>query len=135
MGMLTTLGPGFIRHAHAEGTALHGAAAIGDTDTVKALLKAGADIEAKYKGMTALYIAAREGQTTCVKALLDAGADIEAKDHTNGTALLNAAMIGHYAIVQTLLDAGAGTSGSRMKRDTRPGPLPSCMATPPSSNS
>ena len=98
MGMLTTLGPGFIRHAHAEGTALHGAAAIGDTDTVKALLKAGADIEAKYKGMTALYIAAREGQTTCVKALLD---------------------------------AGAGTSGSRMKRDTRPGPLPSCMATPP----
>ena len=75
------------------------AALNGNTDTAKALLEAGADLEAKNNnGGTALMLAALNGNTDTAKALLEAGADLEAKNNNGGTALMSAAQQGHTEI-------------------------------------
>ncbi len=61
----------------------------GNMDCVKALITAGADVNAKdSKGMTALLGAAMGGNADCLKALIDAGADVNAKDSDGQTALI-----------------------------------------------
>ncbi len=56
--------------------ALHYAACFGDAATVAALLKAGADVDAKdADGVTPLHEAVRRGHADIVRALVDAGAD------------------------------------------------------------
>ena len=84
------------------------ASAKGHTDTVKALLEQGADVNAKDNdGFTALMFAARDGQTDTVPALLAKGADVNAKDNDGRTALMRAKKKGHKEIVQLLKKAGA----------------------------
>ena len=52
----------------------------GQTEDVKALIEAGADVNAKRKdGETVLMSAAWKGHTETVKALIEAGADLNAK--------------------------------------------------------
>ena len=61
-------------------TPLHEAALNGDTETVLALVSAGADIHARSMGdFTPLHLAAAEGQTETALALVSAGADIHAR--------------------------------------------------------
>ena len=56
------------------------AARVGNTETVKALIDAGADVNARLKsGTTALMIASGSGHTETVRALIDAGADVNAR--------------------------------------------------------
>ncbi len=87
------------------------AAKKGDTVSIKALLDAGADVDAKdtdfYYGQTALILAVREGHTDVVRMLLDAGADVNAKDNNGQTALMVAEAEGHTEIVELLKKAGA----------------------------
>jgi ankyrin repeat protein len=67
------------------------AARTGNAEAVKALLAAGADVNAKdADGNTALMAAAKKGRTPpeTVKALLAAGADINAKNNKGETALM-----------------------------------------------
>src|ERR1039457_817843 len=74
------------------------AAENGQTDTVKALLAAGADVHAVDD--LAMWLAAKNGHTEPVKVLLDAGAHVRAKEdwalqwavkngHTDPVRLLN----------------------------------------------
>ena len=102
-------------------TALVIAAATGRADAVKALLEAGADVDAKTSdGTTALIVAAygmfktppetpkaaaRGGHADTVKALLEAGADVDAKTSNGTTALIAAADFADA--VKMLLEAGA----------------------------
>jgi ankyrin repeat protein len=78
------------------------AAKEGRTETVKALLAGGADIDAKNKdGDTALMIATLLGHTETVKALLAEGADV------NSWILRTAESKDYTEIVQLLKKAGA----------------------------
>jgi ankyrin repeat protein len=73
-------------------TPLHEAAYVGDAVMARALLAAGASIDAvDAKGLTPVQCAARAGQVTCLGALLAAGANLESADRDGATALLAAA--------------------------------------------
>ena len=101
---------------HVDGvTALMRASKRGHTQTVKALLDAGADVDAKnHSGFTALMFV-RNGGTEIVQILLDAGADLDAKEHDGTTPLMAAAATGESEIVQALVEAGAGVNAKNSK--------------------
>jgi ankyrin repeat protein len=88
------------------------AALDGQAKIVKALLKDGADVNAKdHEGRTALMFAAINSHRTTVKILLDQGADVNARAKDGGTALMLAACGDAIEIVQMLLDKGADGRG------------------------
>jgi ankyrin repeat protein len=90
-------------------TALARAALYGQAEIVRALLDAGANINARtiISGWTPLMAAASESKTAIVQILLDRGADINAQSPDGTTPLMIAARSGHVATVQVLLDRGA----------------------------
>ena len=90
-------------------TPLMFAARDGNTEAIRKLLKAGANIEARDNkpGGTALIVAAGNGQTEAIRVLLDAGADIEARDNVGWTALMWAAKNGQTGVIRELVKAGA----------------------------
>ncbi|HTW51246.1 MAG TPA: ankyrin repeat domain-containing protein, partial [Stellaceae bacterium] len=83
---------------------LYQAASRGDTQAVKALLDAGANVDAYGLYGVPLQAAAGNGHTETVRALLDAGAQVQINDNA---ALRVAAAGGHTEIVQALLSGGA----------------------------
>jgi len=92
-------------HGH---TALMRAALDGDTETVKALIHQGADINQRDdNGRTALMFAVINTHYETMKVLLEYGADVNAKSNKGGTALMGAASAGDLRMVQALLDKGA----------------------------
>ena len=88
-------------------TALMNAAAIGSVESVKLLLKAGADVNAKNGlDVTALIVGAMEPAK--VKLLVEAGADVNAASKLGRTPLLVAAATpGSTESVRLLLEKGA----------------------------
>jgi ankyrin repeat protein len=113
-----------------DGTAaLMQAAREGHTETVKALIEGGVDVNAKTpKGSTALMFAAREGHTETVKALIDGGTDVNAETEKGTTALMVAARSGYTEIVELLKQAGAAelteTPTPEEKAQPRPETVP-----------
>src|SRR6266498_3671664 len=94
-------------------TDLMRAALEGKTETVKALLESGADVNAKDdEGRTALMFAVTNMQTDSVKALLEHGADVNVRANDGATALVLAASSGDIEIVKALLSKGAEVKGS-----------------------
>ncbi len=81
------------------------AARDGDAKVVRALIKAGADVnEADAYGETPLFQAAKEGHEAVVKALIEAGADV-AKGASDGTTPVCAATrCGHELAVKALIE-------------------------------
>ncbi len=89
---------------------LHRAALEGSGKAVKALLEAGADLNARTRlGGTPLHLAAMKGNSEVVKLLLNAGADPNARDHRFlGNTPLHWARYGKNGeVVKLLLEAGA----------------------------
>ena len=86
----------------------------GDTDEVRRLLDAGADLEAHDNGRTPLMWAAQEGHAETVACSWTAGAAINAKTEKGGkvesgwTALMLALHHAHADVARLLLDAGRG---------------------------
>jgi len=95
--------------ASAPETTLAEAVKTGDHETARALLRAGAPVNAaEGDGMTALHWAASKGKLALVKLLIDAGANVHATTRLgNYTPLLLAAEHGHAGAIQALLAAGA----------------------------
>lgn len=92
------------------GADLNLAAASGDVETIRGLLKRGIDVDARsILGETALMAAAECGHAALVTALLEAGADVEARSKAGTTALMHAALNDHAEIVTILLSQGAKT--------------------------
>jgi ankyrin repeat protein len=89
-------------------TAVMYAAANGDLELVRALIKAGANVKlANQFGTSALTEAAIIGSAPIVDALLKAGADANFKTPDGETPLMAAARSGKVDAAKTLLDAGA----------------------------
>lgn len=72
--------------AFQDQTATIAAAAVGNTEAVRALIAAGADVNLG-DGSNALTEAAKGGHADTVRLLLDSGADVQAKDSRGKTAL------------------------------------------------
>ena len=102
----------------------------GHPDTASALIKAGADAEARDpRGMTPLIIAVAASRYDVVTVLLDAGAHVNAQASGNVTALHVAAGVGDIHMVRTLVLAGADvslttTDGSDAESIVLSGPQP-----------
>ncbi len=96
-------------------TPLHRAAAAGEADWVRSLIRQGADVNAgDAQGHTPLHDAAREGHSEIVTLLLDAGADPNAVATEAGdqTPLLDAIDSGNIETVTVLLARGANVDGN-----------------------
>ena len=84
-----------------------------DTAALRALLNAGADVNARsgaaapVSGVTSLMYCAWRGSLAELQLLIDAGADVNAADSVGDTALMSAAQRGHAGMVRALLAAGA----------------------------
>jgi ankyrin repeat protein len=79
-----------------------------DVNTLRALLAAGADVNAKGPfDETALIRAANGGHEKSVRLLVKSGADLNAKSVDGYTPLILAAQYGYAAAARALLDAGA----------------------------
>src|SRR5687767_4539770 len=94
----------------AQSSQIANAAMNGDTETVRALLKKGLDVnEAQGDGTTALHWAAIKGDAELAQMLLFAGANHRATTRLGAyTPLYLAGKGGHSAEVAVLLAAGAG---------------------------
>ncbi len=84
---------------------LHRAAAQGDSEALRKLIKAGEDVNrAGMVGYTPLIDAAYAGKSDCLRLLLAAGADVNRADNFSCTALSYAAAQGHAECVRLLLE-------------------------------
>ena len=103
-GLLLAAGVGL----HAADSRLVDAAAGQDAAAVRALLDAGAEVNARRAdGATALLWAAHRDDLAMVELLLAAGADPNAADEHGVTPLMRASENASPGVVQALLDAGA----------------------------
>ncbi len=83
------------------------AARTGRVDPVRALLDAGATVDAAdRKGQTALMWAAADGHAAVVSLLIDSGADVHKRLKSGFTPMLFAAREGRIDVVRALLKAG-----------------------------
>jgi cytohesin len=89
-------------------TPLHLASENGCLQTVAALLKANANVNAKgFLDYTPLHVAVYYGQTDVVSILVDAGANVNAVNDKDETPLFFAAMSGNVQIARLLIEANA----------------------------
>jgi ankyrin repeat protein len=98
-------------------TPLHAAAASGHDEAARALIAAGANLEAltdnygrsQRRAWTPLMLAASSGQAGMIRLLAEAGADPEGRtlDGAEETPLMRAASAGHTEACRALIDVGA----------------------------
>ena len=98
------------------------AAAQGDADAVRQLLRTGADVnEAEGDGMTALHWAAERGDAVLAEMLIFAGANVEAGTRIGGyTPLHLAARNGHAGVMKALLAANAHADAATLNSGVKP---------------
>jgi ankyrin repeat protein len=88
-------------------TALYWASEKGHVDAVRALLAAGANVDAADSGITPLWVASSCNNTDAMRVLLAAGANVESGRLFRMRPLHVASKHGHVAATTLLLDAGA----------------------------
>ena len=100
---------GLLLVSNVQAGSLHEAVYDRDFESVKSLLKKGADINqvGLYRDGSALHLAARSGQQEIAQLLIDSGATVDIRDLSDYTPLHNAAWNGNLDMVKLLLNAGA----------------------------
>ena len=97
------------------------AARDGHAETVKRLLKSGANINTvQADGLTSLHIAAINDRVEVAKLLLNAGAQVDATDKIGNTPLHAAAFNGTLAVAAVLIQGGANVNAVSGKHRTTP---------------
>ena len=90
---------------------MHESVERGNDETLKVLLEAGANTEARLLRengyYTALQVACMHGREECVRLLIKHGADINAQNKDGWTPLREACFRGHFEATELLLKAGA----------------------------
>jgi ankyrin repeat protein len=81
----------------------------GDSEVVKLLLQAGADMELRTTdgGWTSLILAVSKNRVDTVRTLISAGAKLQATDDRNHDALTEAVYQGHWDVARMLIEHGA----------------------------
>src|SRR5215211_7926249 len=103
--------------SHDGFTALHYAAFFGSPEAVRALVAAGADLEARSTNQefapdaTPLHSAVAAGRMDNAAALLEAGADPNARQHGGFTPLMEAERSGDLDLAELLIRHGAYAGG------------------------
>jgi ankyrin repeat protein len=98
-------------------TALHYAAFFGSPDAIRALVVAGADLEAPSRNEQfapeahPLHSAVAAGRADNAEALLQAGADPNARQHGGFTPLMGAEQSGDFDLAELLIQHGAYAGG------------------------
>jgi uncharacterized protein len=98
-------------------TALHYAAFFGTAEAVRALVQAGADLEAPSTNeefapeARPLHSAVAAGKSDTAEALLEAGADPNARQHAGFTPLMQAEQRGDLDLAELLIRGGAFAGG------------------------
>ena len=106
-------------HLLATTPTLTDAAETGDVNTIKLLLKSGADVnQTSGDGTTALAHAAHRNDLAMVEVLLKAGADVNLTNDLGATALYLAAANADEALITKLLDAGANPNMGLLSGET-----------------
>ncbi|TGO80148.1 hypothetical protein BELL_0014g00180 [Botrytis elliptica] len=92
------------------GTALHYASFQGHLNTMKELLKAGADPNARNRwGETPLHVTAGHGRYQACQVLLSAGANMLSRDHENHCPIHCAVQKEHHHIVEIMIKQSASS--------------------------
>ncbi len=93
----------------------------GDAARLKALIDAGANVNAKsdYNNWTPLIAAATSADVSRIDLLLNAGAGIDHRAKTDSTAVMHAATSGSLAVFERLLNASRDVSGEDRDRNGR----------------
>jgi serine/threonine-protein phosphatase 6 regulatory ankyrin repeat subunit B len=90
-----------------------------NSNIVKMLVEAGADLEAKNAmGETPLTCAAINGSESAVRLLLEKGVNVESRDKLGSVPLLLAPSKGYMAVVCLLLEYGASIDSTNANGDT-----------------
>jgi len=98
-------------------TALHYAAFFGTPEAIRALVAAGADLEAPARNLEfapearSLHSAVAAGRADNAEALLEAGADPNARQHGGFTPLMAAEQGGDFELAELLIRHGAVAGG------------------------
>ena len=102
-----------------DSNALHYAAYNAHVETIRALVGAGVDVNAKNKfGYSPLQYACANGSVEAVEILLTLGADVHSHDKMRWTGLHRAAGSGHAEVVEVLLKRGANVNSNDLQNYT-----------------
>ncbi|XP_056446595.1 ankyrin repeat domain-containing protein 6 [Gadus chalcogrammus] len=105
--------------AQGHRTALHRAAAAGNSDAMAALVQGGCALNLQERdGNTALHEVSWHGFYQCVKLLVKAGADVNVKNKAGNTALHLACQNAHAQSARVLLLGGSAADAKNKARDT-----------------
>ncbi|KAK3265375.1 hypothetical protein CYMTET_25936, partial [Cymbomonas tetramitiformis] len=96
-------------------TALTVALAFGQEGVARALLEAGAGVNAGT-GQRPFHGAAKRGTVEVVKEFMEKGVEVDVEDREGCTALTVALAFGQEAVARALLEAGAGVNGGMGRR-------------------